>query len=162
MLRNIGNIPMRRHYTSAVVRLAARTLDAIRKITGDEKLSYFEALRPDMYNIFVQAVFQVCGPESTGNIEELASPSNAIKLSYDLQRLAEFKMQNAMELKDEVDSEKYRKEAKYFLKRLSLSWGVDVKKQARHVLSIRQMNTVTELPEPGNFVYYFKIFFICY
>ena len=149
MRRNVGNKAMRKYYTSSIMRLAARLLIELRKLQVDEdlkrSLSFFEACRPDNYKHFITAVLQTCGPID----DDLTSPSNAIKLSYDIRRLAEMKMSRAMDDTDTERGDRRRKEAKRFLTKMQISWCIDVKKLAKHVLSERQLNTRVELPDPG-------------
>ena len=158
MKRNIANKAMRRYNVSGVMRLAARLLIELRSLQDSEdqqkKLTFYDALVPDQYNKFVQAVFHVCREEvleglAVGDEEEsLEAPSNAIKLSYDIQKLCYIKQTKAIDFPDKVKGEQDRKLVKRFLEKFTIHWGNDVKKRARHVLRDRKLNTTVQLPDP--------------
>ena len=73
---------------------------------------------------------------------------NAIKLSYDIARMCSIKVTMAIDLKDQTQGEKERKNVKRFMEKFQYNWSTDVKRRARHVLRERKLNTTVELPDP--------------
>ena len=140
------------------MRLCARLLIELRSLQDSEdlqkNLNFYDALIPEQYSRFVQAVFQVCREEvfeglALGDEEEsLEAPSNAIKLSYDIQKLCYIKQTKAIDFPDKVKGEQDRKQVKRFLEKFTIHWGNDVKKRARHVLRDRKLNATVQLPDP--------------
>ena len=88
--------------------------------------------------------------EEEGDEDDLEAPSNAIKLSYDIARLCNVKITQAIQIsqQDKERGEKLRKETKRFMEVFKYNWATDVKKRARHVLRERKLNVVVELPDP--------------
>ena len=56
----------------------------------------------------------------------------------------------AIDLKDQKQGEKERKNVKRFMEKFKFNWSTDVKKRARHVLRERKLNTTVELPDPND------------
>ncbi len=164
MNRGIGNIAMRRYTVSGVIRLLARLLIELRALQPTEELkknlTFYEALHPSQYDNFIHAVFAVCKEESVEEAEQdeqietepakLQAPSNAIKLSYYIQKLCRMKVQLSIDSENRVLGEENRKATKRFMDKYKASWEVDVKKRARHVLRERKLNAMTELPDQIN------------
>jgi len=164
MNRGIGNIAMRRYTVSGVIRLLARLLIELRALQPTEELkknlTFYEALHPSQYDNFIHAVFAVCKEESVEEAEQdeqietepakLQAPSNAIKLSYYIQKLCRMKIQLSIVSENRVVGEENRKATKRFMDKYKASWEVDVKKRARHVLRERKLNAMTELPDQIN------------
>ena len=152
--RNIGNKAMRPYYTSSVMRLLGKLLINLRGLQDSEEsqrhLSMFDAINKRQYHNWVQAVLECCSILDEHDDEEgLDAPSNAIKLSYDIVRLVDAKICQAIDNDDEEQGEIYRKQAKRFMDKFRKNWIVDVKKKARNVLRERRNNTISQLPYPG-------------
>ena len=75
-------------------------------------------ISPKYFDNVVQAALH-CARQTVHDEEELESPSNAIKLSYDLKRVASIKMADAIASSNTLK----RKEAKDFLKLMSIKWS---------------------------------------
>lgn len=85
-----------------------------------------------------------CSNQDSIDEEDLSSPSNAIKLGYDIKSLASSKLASAIIHADE----KRQKEAENFLQLMKMQWTVKVTKLARMVLQERQYNKPKSLPTP--------------
>ena len=114
--RCIGNPTMRKYNVSSVMRLVARLLKELQNLAHDENLSLFDDIHPNMYDNFIKDVFAVCGEEqiekaaaTVTDADLLKSPSNAIKLSYDITRLCNMKMALSIHDEDSVRGGKNRK-----------------------------------------------------
>ncbi len=93
--RNIDNKVKRKYYASSRMRLNARLLCALREqgkddASGDDDKSMWEYLAPQHFDAIAKAAITVSMPNFEDE-EDLKSPSNAIKLKYDLIRLVNAK-----------------------------------------------------------------------
>ena len=79
--------------------------------------------------------------QDAGDEEDLQSPSNAIKLSHDLKKLASIKLAKAICTGDDIK----RRESKDFLKVITINIST---KLARVLLSERQFGVRKPLPLP--------------
>ena len=145
MQRNIGNRIMRKYYTSSVMRLAAQLKVHLQLITHDKTASLEEFIHPKNFDHFVKAALK-CAKQDDEDEEEIKSPSNAIKLGYDIKRMASAKLGEALKTGNEVKTS----EAKDFLKLMTLNWGLQVTKLSRVVLSERNFNSYKPLPFPSD------------
>ncbi|XP_033731339.1 uncharacterized protein LOC117320961 isoform X2 [Pecten maximus] len=145
MDRNRGNRIMRKYYASQAMRLAAKLLIHLNNITGnkDKDLNFF--LQPSYFESVAKAALQ-CSKQDADDDEDLASPSNAIKLGYDIKSLASSKLGNALINGDN----KKKEEAENFLKLMNMQWGLKVTKLARVLLNERHFNRRCPLPKPDD------------
>ncbi|XP_033758095.1 uncharacterized protein LOC117340444 [Pecten maximus] len=167
--RNIDNIEKRRYYASQRMRLCARFLTQLRELhktmvksgnqensepdeailesDGDgcnQDMSYY--LKPCFFDMIAQAALTCCIPFMDDE-EELESPSNAIKLKYDIKRLVDAKW--ALCLKGKFDEPKSAsKDCKAVLKLMDIEWKEKVTRHARAVLARRSFDRTKELPDP--------------
>ena len=173
--RNIGNIAMRRYTTSSVMRLLARLLIEMRALQPEESLqkslTFYAAIHPSQYENFVTAVFRVCKEEAVDKAQEeeeelerlekvgaaaaclnLKAPSNAIKLSYDLQKMCRMKVSIAIDDEIKERGEAQRKCTKRFMDKYAANWEVDVKRRARAVLKDRKLGATPKMADPQDIV----------
>ena len=173
--RNIGNIAMRRYTTSSVMRLLARLLSELRSLQPEESLqnslTFYAALHPLQYDNFVTAVFRVCKEEAMNEAQEeqeelerfervgaveasinMKAPSNAIKLSYDIQKLCCMKVALAIDDSIKQRGEDDRKTTKGFMDKYAAKWEIDVKRKARAVLRDRKLGASPKMPNPQDIV----------
>ncbi|OWF35847.1 hypothetical protein KP79_PYT23048 [Mizuhopecten yessoensis] len=115
MLRNVGNKLMRCYYTSSVMRLAAKFKLELQKIDGGDK-DLAQLLSPKSFDNTVLAALKCCNQDDE---EDLKSPTNAIKLGYDIKRMASAKLATALKEGDET----VRKDAEGFLKLMDMEWN---------------------------------------
>ena len=85
----------------------------------------------------------LCAAQDADDEEDLSTPSNAIKLSYDLKRLGSIML--AMAIKQGDD--KKRRDAKDFLHLMNICW---TNKLAKVTLDERKFNSKKPLPMPGD------------
>ena len=83
---------MRKHYTSAVMRLCSKLLLKLRGLvsppSGKTMVDY---LAPEYFGQMAKASLQVAAQDDYDD-KILGAPSNAIKLSYDIKRLCGIKL----------------------------------------------------------------------
>ena len=147
--RSVGNKLKRKYYVSQHMRQAARLLKAARCRTGTS-LSMWEFLRPSYFDTIAEATLDISVREFD---EDLQSPSNAIKMRYDLKRMSRAKKSLAVkELdKDREKGTKWRNardEAKEFMQDLDDNFDEKVTKLARNILEERLLNKKEKLPDP--------------
>jgi hypothetical protein len=143
--RSIDNEAKRKYYTSQHMRLMARLLIELRK--ADEKnaeKALDEFIRTKYYDALMAATIQCCMPYMDDE-EDLKSPSNAIKLKYDLIRVVNAKW--ALLVQDNPHS-LHAEEMMKFDRLISVQWGERVTKLARAVLVRRRFKMKKELPSP--------------
>jgi len=142
MLRNAGNKIMRRYHTSSIMRLVAKFKMALQNCCSDNTgKDMNEFLQPKYFDMIIAAAIKC---SSQDDEEDLTTPSNAIKLGYDIKRMASAKLAKA--IKD--GNEALQKEAKRILKLMDMEWGVKVKKLATITLTERSFNADRQLPLP--------------
>ncbi|XP_069107330.1 uncharacterized protein [Argopecten irradians] len=143
LTRNVGNKLMRKHYVSAVMRLASRLLIQLRILatpsTGNNLEHYLD---PKFFTDVAQAALKVARQDDDDE-ENLEAPSNAIKLAYDLKRVGNIKLAKAIKNGDEEN----RKASKDFLKLMEIEWTT---KLSRVILHERKNNKESLLPLPND------------
>lgn len=141
LIRNVGNKLMRKYYASAVMRLSSRLLIELRSMvtpsTGTDMEDY---LSPLYFEHVAKAALKVARQDSVDE-ETLQAPSNAIKLSYDIKRLASIKLANAIQTSDRVK----REAADDFLQLITIQWST---KLERVLLEERKHVQKVPLPLP--------------
>ncbi|ESO94384.1 hypothetical protein LOTGIDRAFT_175460 [Lottia gigantea] len=149
--QNIDNPLKRAHYSSQRMRLAARLLVELRKLvadTGNEKhMSMWDFIKPEFFDIMAQAALEVAIP-LIDDEDELKSPSNCLKLKYDILRLTNFKWSFVVKGREQNDKE--RKDCKTFLHLMSLEFKTKVTKLAYTVLMKRQFTKSKDIPAPSD------------
>jgi hypothetical protein len=143
MQRNVGNKLMRKYYTSSIMRLAAKLRISAQQMLKDNSLDMDSLLQPKYFNTMVKAALQCCRPEDSDD-EKLQAPSNAVKLGFDLKRMASAKL--ALALMEEDQDKK--DQAKSFLTLMKINWGLQVTKLAKTVLQEKSFNKPVNLPLP--------------
>lgn len=149
LLRNLGNRLMRKYYVSAAMRLSSRLLVALRGMvtpnTGNDMEDYVD---PAYFSHFVRATLKVAG-EDAHDEENLKAPSNALKLSFDIKRLANIKLGKAIE----SHSKDKKEAAQDFLQLMSIQWTT---KLERVVLEERRRVENKPVPLPSDVVAFSK------
>lgn len=148
MDKNIGNRLKRGKYTSAVMRLNARFLLNLRKLAPlqgnpDSSSTMSTYLAPENFNSIVKAAL-LTASSTMDDDEDLGTPSNALKLGFDLKRLISIKLGLAVMRKNVEE----RKDAEELLCLMNVFWGTRVTKLARVLLDERHFNRRIQLPEP--------------
>jgi len=144
--KNVGNILKRGVYTSQIVRLVGRFLLNLRKIKpipGNSEPPIWEYLKPQYFDSIVEACILTASP-FLDDEEQLKSPSNAIKLGYDIKRLLNGKIGLAIMASDTSSQE----DATRVLKLMEIYWGTKVTKTARVMLEVRSFYAGKNLPSP--------------
>ncbi len=141
MERNRANTVNRRYYTSAIMRLMARLLIVLRSVDkGNKDLADY--ISPGSYGDLVNATMTVSGVDVFDD-ECFGAASNAIKLKYDLMRVANIKIVDAIINKDDTA----RKDGEDFLYVIKHRWSNNL---ARVALMRRRLNAKIPLPEPND------------
>ena len=142
--KNIGNKLKRGKYTSQIMRLVARLRHNIKKETKTN-VSMSEYIKPCLFDDIAKATLTTAGID-TSDPENLENPSNAVKLGYDIKRLANIKIGLSIIKHDK----KSKEEAEDFLRTMNVFWATRVTKLARNLLVERQFNKRTPLPDPAD------------
>ncbi|XP_078310283.1 uncharacterized protein LOC111116385 isoform X1 [Crassostrea virginica] len=143
LMKNVGNKLRRKNFTSFRMRLSARLLSILRADAQLPSASMDYFLSPKQFDRVVSCAVKACKEDEN---EDLKNPSTAIKLGYDLSRLANAKL--GIAIKEGNDGGK--KEAGEFLQLLRMEWSVKVTKLARVTLDLRHFNKKKELPDPSD------------
>ncbi len=142
-IRNIGNPLMRRYYVSAIMRLCARLLIALRKMvipsTGIRMEDY---LVPAYFQHVARAALKVANQDDMDE-ENLRAPSSALKLSYDIKRLLDIKVGVAIK----TGNKQMREEADDFLTLMKIEWST---KLERELLEERKAEKTRPMPLPSD------------
>ncbi|XP_033729942.1 uncharacterized protein LOC117319213 [Pecten maximus] len=158
--RNLDNTEKRKYYASQRMRLCARLLLQLRQMNqSDEKQSQedssdshkdgkekcmWDYLKPSRFDDVALAAIKCCIP-FVDDEEDLQSPSNAIKLKYDIRRLLNAKWANVIKSMTDVSE---ANDCKSFLGLMDVEWNEKVTKHARTVLQRRKYETKKTLPSP--------------
>ena len=145
--KNIGNALKRGKYTSQVIRLAARLLVSLRTVypLPEAKNTMDDYLKPSYFDAIIEATLLTAAP-NMDDVDDLAKPSNAIKLGFDVKRMINAKLGLAIQ----NDAPEARKEAEDLLKLMELFWGTRVTKLARVLLEQRHYYRSKDLPDPDD------------
>ncbi|XP_033758006.1 uncharacterized protein LOC117340354 [Pecten maximus] len=159
--RNMGNAKAK-YMASQHMRLMAKFLIQLRQMknkdscgnddddddddddrrNGDSAL--WDFLIPSQYNDIMQAALNISIPY-IDDIQELKSPSNAIKIKYDLKRVVEFKWSkvqtNGLDKKQGEDCDT-------LIRLITIHCSESVTRLARTVLAVRSFNKTIEIPAP--------------
>ena len=143
MMKSIDNKMRRKHFASFHMRLAARLLTLLRVKCEQNTATMFELLTPRNFDKFADCALEACSDDETSNLQH---PSTAIKLGYDIMRLAAAKLGYCIKQSDETG----RQDVTNFLSLMKLEFGTKVTKLARVTLNERQFNKKNELPLPND------------
>ena len=144
--KNISNPLKRGKYTAQVMRLNATLLRSLRKIKPlDVEMSMWNYLCKENFDAVVEGTF-VTAAASAEDKDDLMSPSNAIKLGFDVKRMLNIKKAFAIM----ADDEKSRKDVDSFKVVMETFWATRVTKLARTLLLDRQFNKEVEMPTPDD------------
>ena len=140
----------RKYYPSFLMRLVARLLLIPRGENTEEGLC-----RKSMSDFLVPITKQVrpirrCCSESMcqrrGDRNELKHPSVAIKLGFDISRLASWKLAHCIK----IGNQKQRNDAQDFQQLMKIQWSVKVTKLATIVLHQHRFSSKKSLPHPND------------
>ena len=140
--RNVGNKLKRKYYASSRMRQAARFLTHMCSLSNEtHDISAF--LSPKYFDVATKAAL-LTASQSIDDEEDLLAPSTAIKVGYNLKRLANQKLCLAIRKGDEI----LEKEARDMHTLMNIEWADSVTKLARVTLDVRRFNNTTKLPHP--------------
>ena len=136
-----------RHYVSQKMRESARLLQVFRTLTNEDA-SMQDLLTPSTYDHVIEAVRCIAGEdeedeEEDKEVEDIKCPSIALKLGYNLQKLAGIKMTCSIKT-DDANGEV---EAKKFLKLMSADWADQVSSPALNALAKKKYSKVDAMPK---------------
>nr|XP_034315953.1 uncharacterized protein LOC117685616 [Crassostrea gigas] len=143
LMKNAGNKLRRKNFTSFRMRLSAKLLSLLREDSQIPSASMHYFIAPKQFDRVVSCAVKACEEDENA---DLKNPSTAIKLGYDLSRLANAKL--GIGIKEGND--KAKTEASEFLQLLRMEWSVKVTKLARITLDVRHFNKRKELPDPSD------------
>ena len=163
--RNVNNKYKRGNYTSGRMRLSAKLLMEMKKITENQsslqsieassnlkendKTTMWHFLTPVNFDIIAEAALKVAKPEDDDNMEELNAPSNAIKLGYDIMRMINIKLGISLRRSYERD---IVNKCYDLLTLFRNEWNDKVKRKASSVLIDRALTKTgtSGLPSPDD------------
>jgi hypothetical protein len=146
----VDNKKKRAYWASQHMRLMARLLICLRKMHSKFSLSMWDILRPSYYESLVQGAL-ASSLQDMDDVEELKSPTNVIKLNYDLVRMCGFKSSisnQKFDLTGDSVWKKEHKQAEGVLLEINRSWKTKCTKLARKNLLDRKLNKKEQLPSP--------------
>ena len=141
MVKSYGNKLARNKTSSFRMRLCARLLAAVRGFTKVPNLSVRDILCPEYFDDIVKVTLNLCEKDDQ---EKLKHPSIALKIGYDLGRLAGLKLCTCIKEQDKEGESS----TKQFLKLLKLQWSAKVSKFAHLSVSEKHFDNHRELPHP--------------
>ena len=100
------------------MRLAAKFKLEMNKVSK-EKLNLGDYLQTKHFEAVVLAALR-CSKQNILDEEDLSTPSNAIKLGYDIKRMASAKLGKAL-----VDNDESRRKEADVLKLMEMEWGFE-------------------------------------
>lgn len=143
MQKNVGNKLKRGAYTSAIMRLVARLLLNLRKLKPLPNRYMSNYPTSGHFDTLCHAII-ITSASNMDDEEDLLKPSNALKLGFDLKRLADGKIGHSLITGNRAE----REEAKDFLKMMQIYWGSRTTKLARISLEQRTYGEEVLLPHP--------------
>lgn len=150
MRRNYGN-KKAKYYASQHIRLMAKFLIHLRKLDSPENevqtQSLWDFLVPSKYDLVVAAAVQLAFPYMD-DIEDLRSPSNAIKIKYDILKVINEKWAR-IQIRETPDPDEAHS-CDTFMRLMNIKWTERVTKMARTVLVQRSFNKEVEIPSPDD------------
>ncbi|XP_030843815.1 uncharacterized protein LOC115924951 isoform X2 [Strongylocentrotus purpuratus] len=149
--RNIANETKRKYYASQRMRDCSKLLMQVRERDASMKsLDMWGLLRPTHVDLVVEASLDMA-MRTMDDEEDLKSPSTAIKMKYDLERMAHSKCIFAIKEYDRTKETKWKdakEESEGFIAALRHDYGDKVTRLARKILQERRMNVQQQLPRP--------------
>lgn len=150
MRRNYGN-KKAKYYASQHMRHMAKFLIHLRKLDSPENevqtQSLWDFLVPSKYDLVVAAAVQLAFPYMD-DIEDLRSPSNAIKIKYDILKVINEKWAR-IQIRETPDPDEAHS-CDTFMRLMNIKWTERVTKMARTVLVQRSFNKEVEIPSPDD------------
>ena len=146
LAKSIDNKTKRKNIASFRMRLAARLLKVLReeeKEANSDEMFMLDFLTPQHFDNIAKAALLTC---STDENEELAHPSTAVKLGFDVARMAQNKLCIGIKAKNKT----FKEDAIEFLSLMKHQWSEMVNKQARSLLSARHRVKTVKLPKPDD------------
>ena len=141
---NIENRRKRKNYASERMRASARFLVQAR-ILDPEITSITDIINPKHFDTAAEAALN-CASPNMDDEEDLASPSSAIKIGYDLAKMANMKIGTAIK-----KGYRYQRDAAAdFMILMKSEWTSRVTKVAHKVLRERRLMKHAELPLPSD------------
>ncbi len=130
------------------MRDAARLMLKVEELSG-QKMTMLEALRPSMFDFIVDAALEQ-SMLKMDDVDDLASPSFAIKIKYSLQKIAHYKKLSAIrrldQSREDLISREEKDQAEEFMYILGAEWTTKVQTKAMKVLKERKEFKKTKLP----------------
>lgn len=131
------------NYVSEQMRTMARLLISARKISQQPQLQIIDLIRPDRFNLVVEATKDVCGLTLSDDCTmEYSSRSTALKIGYAIKKAALIACGKALKERDFTA----KKDVDSFLQPYELEWNDSISSSALNTLSFRKHNKPSVLP----------------
>lgn len=148
--RSRDNEVNRKYYSSQHMRLMTRLLIEMRSRLNQADITLEACLTPDKFDDVVESVIATAAPYMD-DVEQLRSPSNAIRFKYDLITCLEIKWETLA--KKRMEETRDAKDCETFLKLIkSKRWAEKVTRLARYVLVSKKFNKIVNVPAPSDIV----------
>ena len=139
--KSMDNRLIRYRTSSFRMRLAARLLLETRNLLYIPDLDMFELIMPKNFDAIAKATLLLC---KSNDCDELKHPSVALKVGYDMSRLAGLKLAQSFKIYDDIG----KIDAQEFLQVMKLQWATNVSKLAHTVVNERHFKERRQLPNP--------------
>ena len=140
--RNLANKLKRKYYTSSRMRGAARLLSKLNNLS-ENKLTMIDYIKPKYFDMVCEAAL-LCASVDNDDMEDLASPSSALKIGFDVGRLTHLKLGIAIR----EGNKTMREEAEQFNLLMKMEWTLKVSKLAHIKLNEMKLSKTSPLPVP--------------
>jgi hypothetical protein len=140
--RNMANKLKRKYYTSSRMRGAARLLSHLHDLSA-KKLQMVDYIKPVYFDMVCEAAL-LCASIDDDDEEDLASPSSALKIGFDIGRLAHLKL--GIAIREAIKTMK--EEAELLSTLMKMEWTLKVSKLAQQKLNQMKLTKSSPLPVP--------------
>ncbi|XP_033737472.1 titin homolog [Pecten maximus] len=140
--RNLANTLKRKYYTSSRMRGAARLLCHLHNLSR-VKLPMIDYITPSYFDTMCEAAL-LCANVDADDEEDLASPSSALKIGFDIGRLAHLKL--GITIRE--GNIKGKEDAEQFNSLMKMEWTLRVSKIAHLKLNAMKLRKTSPLPVP--------------
>ena len=142
---NISNKVRRKYYTSEKMRRSARFLLEVRKLADKPTLTFNDCIKGTMFDICCEAALRLA-KKNIDDEEDLASPTEALKMGFDLMKLVDIKEGFALKKGGSGHAAIEKQDCKSFFRLMKIEWTAKVSKLAHNSLRERHLNKKVYLP----------------
>jgi len=142
---NISNKVRRKYYTSEKMRRSARFLLEVRNLIEKQTMTLTDCIKGTMFDICCEAALRIA-KRNIDDEEDLASPTEALKMGFDLMKLVDIKEGFALKKGGSGHAAIEKQDCKSFFRLMKIEWTAKVSKLAHNSLRERHLNNKVYLP----------------